>query len=96
MTSGQSRVRSTLALGQAQQHVQVPYTSLPEQRIFHHVGQGRRDRQRQFEGRSLGPQPIEELDQRDVRFRHRLEEPPLFQKQVVFRMADVRQMGVQN
>ena len=67
-----------------------------QQRVFHHVRQRRRDRQRELERRALGLELVEELDQRDVRLGDRLEEPALFEEAVVLRMPDVGQVGVQD
>ena len=70
--------------------------ALAQQRVFHHVGQRRRDGQRQLERRALVAEPVEELDQRDVRLRDRLEEPALLQEAVVLGVADVGQVGVKD
>src|SRR5262249_16816358 len=36
------------------------------------------------------------LDERNIRLDHRLEEPPLFEKAVVLRVANIRQVGMQD
>lgn len=41
-------------------------------------------------------QAVEKLDERNVRLGDRLEEPAFFQESVVFRMADVGKMSVEN
>src|SRR5208337_1345491 len=45
---------------------------------------------------ALGPQAVEELDQRHIRFRDRLEEPALLQEAVELGVPDVRQVGVED
>ncbi len=69
---------------------------LPQQRILHHVRQRRRDRKRDLERFALGLEAIEELDQGNVCFGDRLEEPAFLEKAVVLRMPDVGQMGVED
>ena len=85
-----------LAFRQLDQRVEVPHAPLAEERVFHHVRQRRRDRECQLERRALGPQAVEELDQRHIRFRDRLEEPALLQEAVELGVPDVRQVGVED
>ncbi len=83
-------------LGERDRQVEVPGAPVAQQRVFHHVGQGRRDGQGDLEGCVLGPELVEELDQRNVGFGDRLEEPALFKKAIIFRMPHVGQMSVQD
>ncbi len=74
----------------------MPGAALTQERVFHHVGQRRRHRQRDLEAFPFRLKTVEELDERNVRFGDGLEKPAFFQKAIILRMPDVRQMGVQN
>ena len=49
-----------------------------------------------LKGVCSGPELVEELDQRNVGFGDRLEEPPFLEEAIVFRMPHVGQMSVQD
>src|SRR6516164_5493650 len=71
-------------------------TALTQERIFHHVRQGRRDGKCQLERDPLVLQAIKKLDEGDIGLGDGLEKPALFEKTIVLRMTYIRKMCVQN
>jgi len=82
-------------LGQLDEPVDVLDVALLQKLVGQHRHEGRRKRHADAKVHPFVNQLLKDLDQRDVRFRDRLEQPALFQEPVVFGMPDERQMRVQ-
>ena len=74
----------------------MPRVTVLQQRVQQHRAQRRRKRHRQARLHAVALPAFHHLDQRDVSFGDGLEEPVFLQKLLVFRMADERQVRVQD
>ncbi len=85
-----------LLVAQFQQHLDVPLQPVLQQRIAEHAQQRRRERHRQPKMHPVIDQAIHHVDQWNISFAGGFEEPVLLHEAVVFGMADVRQVGVED
>src|SRR5205085_2349457 len=70
--------------------------ALTQKFVLQHRAQRWRERHRELERNVVVHQSLHHLQQRNVSFGDRLEEPVFLEKMFVLRMPDERQMGVKN
>jgi hypothetical protein len=85
-----------LLVGELAQAVEVSPEALHQQAVLQHVGQRRGHAEGETGVDAVGLEPAPGLDQGQVRLADGLEEPALFEEERVFRVADVRQVMVQD
>src|SRR3989338_5880930 len=85
-----------LSSRQFNETVEMPDVAVLEQRIGHHREKRGRQRHGDPEIHTVPCQMFESLNQRDVGFSDRLVKPLLFQKTLMFGMADIRQVRMKN
>ena len=85
-----------LAAGEVDQPVQVPQVAVLQERIGHHREERRRERHRDAEVDALLLEPVEHLDERDVRLGDRLVEPVLLEEVLVLGMPHVGEVRVED
>ena len=85
-----------LLLGELDQLVEVLGVALLQQVVGQHRDQRRRQRHRAAVGDVVGDQPLEHLQQGQVRPGDRLVQPLLLHHRRIFRVTDERQVGVQD
>ena len=78
------------------QAVEMPEITFLQERIEQHRAKRRRQREREARLHSVAQPAVHFLNERDVSFRDRFEQPVFFQKLFVLRMPDKRQMRVKN
>ena len=74
----------------------MPDIAFAQEIVLQHRAQGGRERHRELERNVVVHQPSHHLQERDVSFGDRLEQPVFFQKMFMFRMPNERQVGVKN
>ena len=82
--------------GQLDETFQVAHIPVLQQRVQPHRAEGGRQRQSQARFDAVPLPPLQHLQQRDVTFCDRLEQPVFLQKPVMFRMANKGQVRVQD
>ena len=84
-----------LALGERDELHKVPLVPRQQQRVTQHVSERRRHRHREAKRHAFFRKTKEHLHERQIGLRDRLEEPILFQKVLVLRVAHERQVRVE-
>src|SRR5437660_1350565 len=84
------------ARSQIDQKLKVPDVTLAQKLILKHRGQRRRNRHREFEGHSIVHESLHHAKQRNVGLGDRLKKPLFFEEMFVLRMANEREMSVEN
>ena len=85
-----------LAPCQLDRALQIPLVAPVQQRVAQHVAERRRERHRELEGHPVIRQPVQHLEQRDVGFGDRLEEPVLLKELLILRVPHVGEMRVED
>ena len=83
-------------LGQSYQVVEVPLVTFLQERIAQHRAERWRQRERQAKVQPVPPPALQHLQQRHIGFRDGLEKPVLLQESLVLRVADKRQVRVED
>jgi len=85
-----------LVLAEFDQRVEVAGDALLQEVVAQHAEQRRGEAQRAAERDAVGGEPLERAQQRQVGVRHRLVEPSLLHDRRILRMAEERQVGVED
>src|ERR1700724_1177605 len=82
--------------GQVNEKIEMPDVALTQKFVLQHRAQRRRERHRELERNAVVYQSLHHLQQRNVGFGDRLEEPVFLEKMLVLRVPDERQVRVKN
>ncbi len=74
----------------------MPHVASLEQLVLQHRAERWRDAHRELERHGVAPEPLKHVQEWDVRFGDRLEEPIFFEKLLVLRVPNEWQMCVEN
>src|SRR6266478_1194595 len=78
------------------QKIEMPYVTLAKQLVPQHCAERRRERHGKLKRHMLIDQAPHHAHQRHITLRYCFEEPVLFQKMFIFRVANERQVRVKN
>src|SRR5207244_7099569 len=93
---GLVEVTFSLAQREIDQKIYMPDVALAQKFVLQHRAQRWGERHREFERNLVVREPLQHLQQRDVSFGDRLEEPVFLQEVLVLRMPNERQVRVKN
>ena len=83
------------ALRECDELRKMPLVAREQQRVAQHVAERRRHRHREAKRHAFFREAKEHVHERQIRLRDRLEEPVLFQKMLMLRVAHERQVRVE-
>src|SRR3954470_21914994 len=85
-----------LSLGEANRPLQMAQVTVAQKVVGQHRAERRRNAKGKLKRHPIADQPLHHAEERDVSFSDGLEEPVFFEKFLVLRMPDKRQMRVKN
>src|SRR4051794_4266320 len=89
-------IASDLTLGQSDRAVEISDVTLAQQLVLQHGAERGRDRHRQLERPLVADEPFHHREQWNVALGYRFEEPIFFEKFLMFRMPNERQVRVKD